>query len=134
MNPKPQCYISDSRAAVAGPPHLRGILRRLAHRLTYARGGPACARFEWSTETFGWFGGTVGAVFERKIAPLRVEYRHTEFQNRTVGNNISSTGTTVSTGAEPSTETNVNSGTTTNAVTADMQSIMFGISREFGTY
>jgi opacity protein-like surface antigen len=108
-----------------------------SRNLIYALAGPTYGRFEWSTETFGMFGGTVGAGFERKIAPmwtLRVEYRYTKFANHTINTGFSETGSAVSTGAFTGTQTFTDSGATSNTVSADMQSIMFGISREFGPY
>jgi opacity protein-like surface antigen len=55
--------------------------------LIYLVGGVTYGQFEVLDESFGAFGGTVGAGWERKITPswtLKAEYRYTRFQDRTV--------------------------------------------------
>jgi outer membrane immunogenic protein len=71
--------------------------------LIYLVGGVTYGQFELLDESFGAFGGTVGAGWERKITPswtLKAEYRYTRFQDRTVTENSnqisSSSGTTSS--------------------------------------
>ena len=64
--------------------------------LIYLVGGITYGRFEILDESFGAFGGTVGAGWERKITPswtLKAEYRYTRFQDRTVTENASSNST-----------------------------------------
>jgi outer membrane immunogenic protein len=105
--------------------------------LIYVLGGVTYGRFEWGEETFGMFGGTVGVGVERQIAPLwtlKAEYRYTKFQNKTINTSFAGAGSTVSTGFNPGTESFIEAGTTANAVTADMHSVMFGISHYFGAY
>jgi outer membrane immunogenic protein len=60
--------------------------------LIYLVGGLSYGRFEFGDQSFGAFGGTVGAGWERKITPswtLKAEYRYTRFQDRTVTENSS---------------------------------------------
>jgi outer membrane immunogenic protein len=82
--------------------------------LLYLVGGLTYARFDLADESFGAFGGTIGAGWERKISPswtLKAEYRYTRFQDRTVTESVNSTSsspgailssTTTSTAAESS--------------------------------
>jgi outer membrane immunogenic protein len=60
--------------------------------LIYLVGGLSYGRFEFNDQSFGAFGGTVGAGWERKITPswtLKAEYRYTRFQDRTLTDNSS---------------------------------------------
>jgi outer membrane immunogenic protein len=62
--------------------------------LIYFVGGVSYGRFDLMDESFGTFGGTVGAGWERKITPswtLKAEYRYTRFQDHTVTENAAST-------------------------------------------
>jgi outer membrane immunogenic protein len=62
--------------------------------LIYMVGGLTYGRFDLLDESFGAFGGTVGAGWERKITPswtLKAEYRYTRFQDRTVTESSNST-------------------------------------------
>jgi outer membrane immunogenic protein len=61
--------------------------------LIYLVGGLSYGRFEFNDQSFGAFGGTVGAGWERKITPswtLKAEYRYTRFQDRTLTDSSSS--------------------------------------------
>lgn len=61
--------------------------------LVYLVGGLSYGRFEFNNQSFGAFGGTVGAGWERKITPtwtLKAEYRYTRFQDRTLTESFSS--------------------------------------------
>jgi outer membrane immunogenic protein len=61
--------------------------------LIYLVGGVTYGRFDLMDESFGTFGGTVGAGWERKITPswtLKAEYRYTRFQDHTVTENAGS--------------------------------------------
>ena len=106
--------------------------------LIYVLGGPTYGRFTWGSETFGMFGGTVGVGFERQIAPmwtLKAEYRYTKFQNKTINTgSTDSTSSSFVTGTGTVSETLNDTSTTANAVTADIHTIMFGISHYFDTY
>jgi len=69
--------------------------------LVYLVGGLSYGRFEFSNQSFGAFGGTVGAGWERKITPtwtLKAEYRYTRFQDRTLTESFSSSFSNSATG------------------------------------
>lgn len=114
--------------------------------LFYAIGGWTYGNFEYAVsgsaiyggftptiiggQTFGLNGGTVGAGFERRIGgnwALKAEYRYTKFQNKTVNFpynlNFSTTGENYS---SPS--------NTSSAFSADMQTVLLGVTRYFSTY
>jgi len=81
---------------------VRGGLVVDPKNLVYLIGGLSYARFEIAADnqSFGAFGGTVGAGWERKITPswtLKAEYRYTRFQDHTLTTNFnsSSSSTTV---------------------------------------
>jgi len=118
---------------------LRGGLLADRKDLIYLIGGLSYARFELADQTFGAFGGTVGAGWERKIAPtwtLKAEYRYTRFQDRTLTTNLSSAGTGTITsspfGVAPSmTSTSSASLDTQRFSGLDWQTVMVGVSRYF---
>lgn len=86
--------------------------------LIYLVGGVSYGRFELLDESFGAFGGTIGAGWERKITPswtLKAEYRYTRYQDRTVTDSLnssssSSAGTNSSFSASTAVETGKVSG------------------------
>jgi outer membrane immunogenic protein len=69
--------------------------------LIYLVGGLSYGRFEFNDQSFGAFGGTVGAGWERTITPswtLKAEYRYTRFQDRTLTESSSSSSNSSSPG------------------------------------
>ncbi len=118
---------------------LRGGLLSDRKDLIYLVGGLSYARFELADQTFGAFGGTVGAGWERKVAPtwtLKAEYRYTRFQDRTSTTSLSSGGTgTITTspfGVAPSiTSTSSASLDTQRFSGLDWQIVMVGVSHYF---
>jgi opacity protein-like surface antigen len=114
--------------------------------LVYVVGGWTYAGFETPLNSahFGLHGGTIGAGFERQIAPLwgvKVEYRYTKFLSRTVDLPFSASNTTVSNSnsSSPGNTSTLTSASTTSGNTAarfgaDMQAVYVGVSRYFGTY
>ena len=69
--------------------------------LIYLIGGLSYGRFEFNDQSFGAFGGTVGAGWERTITPswtLKAEYRYTRFQDRTLTESSSSSSNSSSPG------------------------------------
>lgn len=76
--------------------------------LVYLVGGLTYGRFEFGDQTFGAFGGTVGAGWERRITPswtLKAEYRYTRFQDRTLSANFPSSNNFTTTNASGATQT-----------------------------
>src|ERR1700686_4082882 len=72
---------------------VRGGLVADPKDLIYLVGGLSYGRFEFNDQSFGAFGGTVGAGWERTITPswtLKAEYRYTRFQDRTLTESSSS--------------------------------------------
>jgi len=116
-----------------------------AYDLVYVIGGWTYAGFETpqNNARFGLHGGTIGAGVERQISPLwgiKVEYRSTKFQSKTVDLPVTSSTTTVSptnnSGGTTSGGTSTFATFTNNAArfSADMQTVWVGVSRYFGTY
>jgi opacity protein-like surface antigen len=103
--------------------------------LIYLVGGLSYARFEFADQSFGAFGGTVGAGWERKITPswtLKGEYRYTRFQDRTLTESFSSSGSTSTTGAITSTSSFSNASLDTNRFSGlDWHTVSIGVSHYF---
>ncbi len=99
----------------------------------YAIGGYTYGRFRLDDtgESFGLNGATIGAGWERQIAPmwtLRAEGRYTKFQSKT----LTSTSTTSVTSSATTSVTNLAiTDTFTDRVSADMWSLWLGISHSF---
>jgi opacity protein-like surface antigen len=117
---------------------LRGGLLADRRDLIYLIGGLSYARFELADQTFGAFGGTIGAGWERKIAPtwtLKAEYRYTRFQDRTLTTSFSSAGTgTITSVPNPSQSITSNSSAsldTQRLSGLDWQTVMVGVSHYF---
>jgi outer membrane immunogenic protein len=117
---------------------LRGGLLADRKDLIYLIGGLSYARFELADQTFGAFGGTIGAGWERKIAPtwtLKAEYRYTRFQDRTLTTSFSSAGTGTITSlpavAPSVTSTSSASLDTQRFSGLDWQTVMVGVSHYF---
>jgi outer membrane immunogenic protein len=101
--------------------------------LVYVLGGWTYGRFDYGDHSFGLHGGTVGAGWERQIAPmwtLRAEYRYTRFQNKTITDSFNSTDTTTGTNNSTSTFTAASASTSTFSG-VDLQSVMVGVSHYF---
>ncbi len=102
----------------------------------YGLGGWTYGRFELDNQSFGLNGGTIGAGWERQLAPgwtLRAEGRYTKFQDKTVGS-LSSTNTTSSSagGGATSSGTQASVLSASNRVSADMWSAWLGVTHYFG--
>lgn len=116
------------------------------YNLVYILGGWTYSGFEipQNDVQFGLHGGTIGAGFERRISPLwgmKVEYRYTKFQSKTIDLQSSTASTLTSTqpatatsGSSSSTTTNTSFSNTAAHFNADMQTVLVGVSRYFGTY
>jgi opacity protein-like surface antigen len=102
--------------------------------LVYVLGGYTYGRFEFG-QSFGLNGGTVGAGWERQIAPgwtLKGEYRYTKFQSKDLSSTfVSNTVTTNISGGASSTNTS-DVAPSTNRVSADIHSLWVGVSHYFG--
>ena len=126
----------DNRWAMAAL--VRGGLVVDPKDLVYLVGGLSYGRFEFanSDETFGAFGGTIGAGWERKITPswrLKAEYRYTRFQDRTLSATFasSSSATTTNGGTQTATTTSAD----INRISGlDWHTVMIGVSHYFDTY
>ncbi len=111
-----------------------GILLDPADYL-YAIGGYTYGRFAFG-QSFGMNGGTIGAGWERQLAPgwtLRAEGRYTKFEDKnlsaTSATSISSTSLTA---GVPTAVFAINTtDTTLTHISADMWSIWFGVSHYF---
>jgi outer membrane immunogenic protein len=102
----------------------------------YVLGGYTYARFETfnSVVGFGLNGGTIGAGWERQIAPgwsLRGEYRYTKFQGKDVTETFPTSTTQTTTGANANTQTTTDNFTVTNHFTADMHSLWISVVHYF---
>jgi opacity protein-like surface antigen len=100
--------------------------------LIYLVGGLTYGRFELLDESFGAFGGTVGAGWERKITPswtLKAEYRYTRFQDRTVTENSNQT-TSVS-GTTTSSSTSLATSQSSRISGLDWHTVSIGVSHYF---
>jgi opacity protein-like surface antigen len=106
--------------------------------LAYLVGGLSYGRFEFanSDETFGAFGGTIGAGWERKITPswtLKAEYRYTRFQDRTLSANFVSSSSATNTNG--GTQTFTSASADINRISGlDWHTVMIGVSHYFDTY
>ncbi len=102
----------------------------------YGIGGWTYGRFEFGP-SFGLNGGTIGAGWERQLAPgwtFRTEGRYTKFQSRTLTSSSASSSTSNQfNGAGVLTETvaNSNANLSNDRVSADMWSVWFGVSHYF---
>ena len=129
----------DNRWAMAAL--VRGGLVVDPKDLVYLIGGLTYGRFEFADadQTFGAFGGTIGAGLERKIAPswtLKAEYRYTRFQDRTLSTDFTSTfSQTTSFVGGTQTFTKSSAGVDTNRVSGlDWHALTIGVSHYFDTY
>ena len=106
--------------------------------LIYAVGGYTYGGFEWNNRTFGLHGATVGAGWEREVAPgwtFKAEYRYTRFQDRDLPRNTASTSTQTSvstTGAVTTTVTNTTGALTDHVSGVASHTLRFGITHYFG--
>ena len=102
----------------------------------YLIGGWTYGRFEFG-QSFGLNGATIGAGWERRLAPgwtVRAEGRYTKFETKTLNSTFgSSTSSTTFNGAGVADETitSTNASTTADRVSADMWSVWFGIAHYF---
>ena len=117
---------------------LRGGLLADSKDLIYLIGGLSYARFEYADQAFGAFGGTVGAGWERKIAPtwtLKAEYRYTQFQDRTVTTNLATAGARTITSVPATPPSTVSSSSTSLDSSKfsglNWQTVMVGVSHYF---
>lgn len=129
----------DNRWAMAAL--VRGGLVVDPKDLVYLIGGLSYGRFEFSNDdqTFGAFGGTVGAGWERKITPswtLKAEYRYTRFQDRTLSTNFASTfsQTTNFVGGMETIAKSSASVETERVSGLDWHTVTIGVSHYFDTY
>jgi outer membrane immunogenic protein len=100
--------------------------------LIYVVGGLTYGRFDLVDESFGAFGGTVGAGWERKISPswtLKAEYRYTRFQDRTVTESVNSTSS--SPGAILSSTTTSTARESSRISGLDWHTVSIGVSHYF---
>ena len=107
--------------------------------LVYVVGGYTYGGFEWGTRTFGLNGATVGAGWEREIAPgwtLKAEYRYTRFQDRDLEPRASVSTTTQNSfltgGLTQTFLSNVTSTSTDRVSGLDLHALRFGITHYFG--
>lgn len=104
----------------------------------YAIGGYTYGGFEWVNRTFGLHGATVGAGWEREVAPgwtLKAEYRYTQFQDRDLARTTASTSTQTSvstTGAVTTTVINTTGALTDHVSGVASHALRFGITHYFG--
>ena len=125
----------DNRWAMAAL--VRGGLVVDPKDLIYLVGGLSYGRFEFADQSFGAFGGTVGAGWERKITQswtLKAEYRYTRFQDRTLTESFSSSssGSSSTSGALPSSNSFSNAFLDTNRFSGlDWHMVSVGVSHYF---
>ena len=106
--------------------------------LVYAVGGYTYGGFEWGSRTFGLHGATVGAGWEREVAPgwtLKAEYRYTRFQDRDLPRTTASTSNQASVSAAglvTTTVINSSSAITDRVSGLDLHALRFGITHHFG--
>jgi opacity protein-like surface antigen len=103
--------------------------------LIYLVGGLSYGRFEFADQSFGAFGGTVGAGWERKITPswtLKAEYRYTRFQDRTLTESFSSSNSSSTSGAFTTSNSFSNVFLDTNRFSGlDWHTVSVGVSHYF---
>jgi opacity protein-like surface antigen len=105
--------------------------------LVYLIGGLSYGRFEFNDQSFGAFGGTVGAGWERKITPswtFKAEYRYTRFQDHTETVNFASSnsGTTKFNIAAIENSVSSSASVDTNRFSGlDWHTVMIGVSHYF---
>jgi opacity protein-like surface antigen len=117
------------------------------YNLLYILGGWTYAGFEipQNNVQFEMHGGIVGAGFERRISPLwgmKVEYRYTKFQSRTIDlpSSNTSNSSSISPAAPPAsgsssfTQTSTSFSNTAAHFDADMHTVFVGVARYFDTY
>ncbi|HLX14681.1 MAG TPA: outer membrane beta-barrel protein [Bradyrhizobium sp.] len=129
----------DNRWAMAAL--VRGGLVVDPKDLVYLIGGLSYGRFEFANDdqTFGAFGGTVGAGWERKITPswtLKAEYRYTRFQDLALSTNFASTfSQTTNFVGGMQTFTRSIAGVDNNRLSGlDWHTLTIGVSHYFDTY
>lgn len=101
----------------------------------YLIGGWTYGRFELG-QSFGLNGATIGAGWERRLAPgwtVRAEGRYTKFETKTLNSSFgsSSTSTVFDAGVPTETVTSTDAGSTADRISADMWSVWFGIAHYF---
>ncbi len=103
--------------------------------LIYLVGGLSYGRFEFADQSFGAFGGTVGAGWERKITPswtLKAEYRYTRFQDRTLTESFSTSNSSSTSGAFTSSSSSSSASLDTNRFSGlDWHTVSVGVSHYF---
>jgi outer membrane immunogenic protein len=95
----------------------------------YLLGGYTYGRFEAFGVGVGLNGGTIGAGWERQVAPgwmLRGEYRYTKFEGKDINQNSASTINQLGV------ITINDASATTDHVSADMHSVWLGVAHYFG--
>lgn len=103
--------------------------------LVYLIGGWTYGRFEFG-QSFGLNGGTIGAGWERQVAPgwtLRAEGRYTKFETKTLTTNATNNIASISTNAGVPTAA-INISTTdsvSDRISADMWSVWLGFAHTF---
>jgi opacity protein-like surface antigen len=108
------------------------------YEMVYLIGGWTYAGFETlqNNAQLGLNGGTIGAGYERQVSPLwgiKVEYRYTKFASKTV--DLPSTSTSIQNfpgNGSSSTSVSTSYINTAASYSANMQTVMLGVSRYFG--
>jgi len=106
--------------------------------LIYVIGGYTYGGFEWGNRTFGLNGATVGAGWEREVAPgwtLKAEYRYTAFEDKDIARSTSSASSQRSVGTTGAVTTSGSNGafTATDRVSGvALHALRFGITHYFG--
>jgi opacity protein-like surface antigen len=107
--------------------------------LIYVIGGYTYGGFDWSDRTFGLHGATVGAGWEREVAPgwtFKAEYRYTRFQDKDLPRS-SSTATNIvqvsAAGAVTTTVSNGTSASTDHVSGIASHALRFGITHYFSS-
>ena len=104
--------------------------------LVYLIGGYTYGGFDWGGRSFGLHGATVGAGWEREIAPgwtFKAEYRYTRFQDKDLPRSTSSTSNdvTVSPLGTGTSVINSSSAITDRVSGLDLHALRFGITHYF---
>jgi opacity protein-like surface antigen len=104
--------------------------------LVYLIGGYTYGGFDWGGRPFGLHGATVGAGWEREIAPgwtFKAEYRYTRFQDKDLPRSTSSTSNdvTVSPFGTATSVINSSSAITDRVSGLDLHALRFGITHYF---
>jgi outer membrane immunogenic protein len=115
---------------------LRGGRLIDANDYIYLLGGYTYGRFQAEGQSFGLNGGTVGAGWERQIAPgwtLKAEYRYTRFQDKDLVSSTQITNVQSSSGGGSFTDNTLVLGDA-HFSDVDMHSVWMGVSHYFGNF